>query len=83
MEKTIKEVKEYAENVKKAILQAIKNFEVANPEVEIDELDKPEWYILDLESNVGYYSFSQDSERINKLAKVFPLLFYIVADLNM
>ena len=36
MEKTIKEVKEYAENVKKAILQAIKNFEVANPEVEIN-----------------------------------------------
>ena len=35
MEKTIKDVKEYAENVKRAILQAIKNFEVANPEVEI------------------------------------------------
>ena len=36
MEKTIKDVKEYAENVKRAILQAIKNFEVANPEVEIN-----------------------------------------------
>lgn len=36
MEKTIKDVKEYAENVKRVILQAIKNFEVANPEVEIN-----------------------------------------------
>ena len=35
MEKTIKEIKERAENVKKAILQAIKDFEVANPEVEL------------------------------------------------
>ena len=35
MEKTIKEIKERAENVKKSILQAIKDFEVANPEVEL------------------------------------------------
>ena len=35
MEKTIKEIKERSENVKKSILQAIKDFEVANPEVEL------------------------------------------------
>ena len=35
MEKTIKEIKERSENVKKAILQAIKDFEVANPEVDV------------------------------------------------
>lgn len=35
MEKTIKEVKERAENLKKAILQAINDFEVANPEVNV------------------------------------------------
>ena len=34
MEKTIKEVKERAENLKKDILQLISDFEVANPEVE-------------------------------------------------
>ena len=34
MEKTIREIKERSENVKKAILQAIKDFEVADPEVE-------------------------------------------------
>nr|DAG98965.1 MAG TPA: hypothetical protein [Crassvirales sp.] len=35
MEKTIKEVKERAENLKKSILQAINDFEVANPEVDV------------------------------------------------
>ena len=35
MEKTIKDVKEYAENVKIAILQAISDFEKNNPEVEV------------------------------------------------
>lgn len=35
MEKTIKEVKERAENLKKSILQAINDFEIANPEVDV------------------------------------------------
>ena len=35
MEKTIKEIKERAENLKKNILQAISDFEAANPEVDI------------------------------------------------
>lgn len=35
MEKTIKEVKERAENLKKDILQLISDFEVANPEVDV------------------------------------------------
>ena len=35
MEKTIKEVKERAENLKKNILKLIGDFEVATPEVEV------------------------------------------------
>ena len=35
MEKTIKDVKERAETLKKSILAVINDFEVANPEVEI------------------------------------------------
>ena len=35
MEKTIKEIKECAETLKKSILAVINDFEVANPEVEI------------------------------------------------
>lgn len=72
--------KELEENRKKAD----KEFKTAYEEIEdakkdIDSLEKPEWYVLDLDSNLGYYQFSQDSERIAKIAKVFPVLFYIVA----
>lgn len=35
MEKTIKDVKERAENLKKNILQLIGDFEVSNPEVDV------------------------------------------------
>ena len=35
MEKTIKEIKERAENLKKNILQAISDFEKNNPEVDV------------------------------------------------
>ena len=35
MEKTIKEIKENVENLKKSIIAVINDFEVANPEVEI------------------------------------------------
>ena len=35
MEKTIKEIKERAETLKKSILAVINDFEVANPEVEL------------------------------------------------
>lgn len=35
MEKTIKVIKERAENLKKSILAVISDFEVANPEVEV------------------------------------------------
>lgn len=44
MEKTVKDVKERAENVKKAILQAIRDFEVANTEVEINVSVKRNYY---------------------------------------
>ncbi len=77
IEKARKELEDNRKKADKEFADAYKKIEDAKKE--IDELEKPEWYILDLDSNVGYYSFSQDSERINKLAKVFPLLFYIVA----
>lgn len=35
MEKTIKEIKERAETLKKSILAVINDFEIANPEVEL------------------------------------------------
>ena len=50
MEKTIKEIKENEENLKKSILAAINNFEVANPEVEINVSVKRNYYAKDEEA---------------------------------
>lgn len=46
---------------------------------EIEELEKPEWYILDRETNVGFYQYNQDIDRIRNLGQVFPLVFFVVA----
>ena len=37
------------------------------------------WYTLDINSNTGFYQYNQDTERIDNVAKVFPLVFFIVA----
>lgn len=37
------------------------------------------WYTLDINANTGFYQYKQDSERIDNVAKVFPLVFFIVA----
>ena len=50
MEKTIKEVKERAENLKKSVLAVINDFEVANPEVEINVTVKRNYYAKDEEA---------------------------------
>ena len=50
MEKTIKEVKERAEILKKSILAVINDFEVANPEVEINVTVKRNYYAKDEEA---------------------------------
>ena len=50
MEKTIKEIKERAENLKKSIIAVINDFEVANPEVEINVSVKRNYYAKDEEA---------------------------------
>ena len=50
MEKTIKEIKENAENLKKSILAVINDFKVANPEVEINVSVKRNYYAKDEEA---------------------------------
>lgn len=48
---------------------------------ELDELEKPTWYWLNRDTNVGFASMSEDSERIASLSTVFPIIFFLVAAL--
>ncbi len=54
---------------KKKIRQELKN----------EKLEGQTWYVLDIHSNTGFYQYKQDTERIDNVAKVFPLVFFIVA----
>lgn len=48
---------------------------------QISKIEKPTWYILDRNSNYGYVEYIQDTDRIGNLAKVFPIVFFLVAAL--
>ena len=47
----------------------------------IAKIEKPTWYVLDREQNAGYASFIQDTESVENLGEVFPIVFFIVATL--
>ena len=55
--------------------------ELVNAREKITEIKNPKWYILDRNSNAGYVSFIQDSNAIENIGKVFPVVFFIVAAL--
>ncbi len=54
---------------------------INDAEKEIAELEQPQWYVLDRNSNSGFVSFSSDADRIKSLSIVFPLIFFLVASL--
>lgn len=45
------------------------------------EIENPKWYILDRTTNAGYTSFIQDTQSIENIGKVFPVVFFVVATL--
>jgi len=55
--------------------------ELADAKEKILEIEKPTWYILDRNANAGYVSFIQDTKAIENIAKVFPVVFFLVAAL--
>lgn len=55
--------------------------ELSNAKEKILEIEKPTWYILDRNANAGYVSFKQDTKAIENIAKVFPIVFFLVATL--
>lgn len=55
--------------------------EIEDAQKEVDDIDAAEWYILDRTSNVGFASYQQDSQRMTKLATLFPTVFFLVAAL--
>ena len=55
--------------------------ELADARAELDDLEEPEWYVLDRESVPSYVEFDSDADRIGAIGKVFPVVFFLVAAL--
>lgn len=62
--------------------------EIASAEAKIEKaendvkiIDEPSWYILDRNSNYSYVDYKNNSDSIDKLARIFPVFFFLVAAL--
>ena len=47
----------------------------------IENLNKEEWHVLDRKSHFSYVDYGNAADKIDAIAKVFPLFFFIVAAL--
>lgn len=54
---------------------------IKNAEAELADIGKPSWYITDRRNNVSFNSYRGNSDKINAIAKVFPVFFFFVAAL--
>jgi putative ABC transport system permease protein len=54
---------------------------IADAEKELSELEKPKWYVLDRDMNADFVGYEKAADRIDAIAEVFPVFFFIVAAL--
>ena len=57
------------------------NKEIQKAKDKVNDIKRPLWYILDRNQNIGFAGYKQDTERIENIAKVFPVVFFIIATL--
>lgn len=55
--------------------------ELSKAESEINNMEVPEWYVLDRETNESFAGFKNDSQSIGAIGTVFPIIFFLVAAL--
>lgn len=55
--------------------------ELADARQEIADAGEPEWFVFDRDDNIGYTEYKSNSERIGKIANIFPVFFLLVAGL--
>lgn len=46
---------------------------------DINNLEYPKWFIQDRHDNISFESFKLNTEKVNDIAKIFPVFFYLVA----
>lgn len=53
--------------------------ELIDAKEKVNEIESAEWYILDRNQNSGYVSFIQDTQSVDSLSIVFPIVFFAIA----
>lgn len=48
---------------------------------ELADLEEPVWYVNTRDDNAGYEEYGQNAERVDNIAKIFPVFFILVAAL--
>ena len=46
---------------------------------ELEEIEKPVWYLLDRNDNTGYQNYKDDAEKVEAISKILPVFFIIIA----
>ncbi len=73
---------EYADERSKALREiADAQTELDEAQADIDAIELPDLYVLDRDKNVGAAGRKADAERIDRIAQVFPFIFFLVAAL--
>jgi len=55
--------------------------QIIRAENEIEKLSKPQWYVLDRDSHYSYVDYGKTADRIDAIAKIFPVFFFLIASL--
>jgi putative ABC transport system permease protein len=55
--------------------------ELRDAQEQLSDITPADVYVLDRNSNYGFVSYDQNAERMENLAKMFPVIFFIVAAL--
>lgn len=82
-EEKLAQAKEEYEQGKKDAEQEIHDGEekIKDAEQEINKIENAQWYVQDRSALPEYVGFGDNADRIRSIAKVFPILFFIVAAL--
>ncbi len=74
--------KEYEQSVAKGEAELAAGQEkIVKAEDEIERISKPQWFVLDRHGNISFEDFGMTAGRVDAIATVFPVFFFLVAAL--
>lgn len=54
---------------------------IADGQEQISKIEKPAWYVLGRDTNPGFVDYGNSADRMDAIAQVFPVFFFLVAAL--